>query len=383
MLSRIRIAIALGCCILYCLSSYALPPEVLSQVKKTNPLVITDTNRDDIWKLRPGPKQLMSEYVILNTSFDKLESEMVEVLREYVRNGRGILISAPLSGNRVFPEIEFTGRNYKTEETKSHTCDSDAKESWMRSGQRKSYTVYEPLGSANRHPLNTAIKIVVVFDSYAGKDLHNTVGWYYWGPWDFSIENNPSALPILLRERKGENVCCAAAYNFGAGRILLISGEIVNFPLIQNKYSEHLFDTERFAVNVDQWLAGFRIPGSASGGIDSGINKEKTQYDSVVLKNGDNISGQIQNESLEIKTSYASVSFRVNEISKITVEGGGSNTDVIILSNGDRLSGMLQTPLIKILIPSGTTLDIEKDKIKDLLVVPRSGSTNGGNPETK
>ncbi len=140
------------------------------------------------------------------------------------------------------------------------------------------------------------------------------------------------------------------------------------------------YDNERFAVNVDQWLAGFHVPGSASPGSAANGTQARPQFDSVVLKNGDNISGTIQNENLEIKTSYASVTFGIEEISRITIEGGGANTDVIVLSNRDRLSGMLQTPLIKVLIPSGTILEIEKDKIKNLVVMPRSSAPVTGSP---
>ena len=83
------------------------------------------------------------------------------------------------------------------------------------------------------------------------------------------------------------------------------------------------------------------------------------------------LTGDIQNETFTVKTSYAEISFKRDEISRITLEGGGTNIDVLTLVVGDLLSGVLQNTKVSITLQNGATVEIERDKIKEVVVYPR------------
>lgn len=87
-------------------------------------------------------------------------------------------------------------------------------------------------------------------------------------------------------------------------------------------------------------------------------------FDRLQMKNGDLISGVIQNESLSIKTSYALLNFTLDKLFSIELEGGGANNDVILVRTGDKISGVLETTKIKVKLTTGGEVELDKDKIK-------------------
>lgn len=104
---------------------------------------------------------------------------------------------------------------------------------------------------------------------------------------------------------------------------------------------------------------------------DQGENKNtKTttmpQYDVVILRNGDRISGAIQNETFTVETSYAKLPFEVGKIAGIIFQGQGNKLDVIALKVGDTVSGILHDPMISIKMVSGNIAEVQKNKIKEI-----------------
>lgn len=87
-------------------------------------------------------------------------------------------------------------------------------------------------------------------------------------------------------------------------------------------------------------------------------------YDRIQMKNGDKVSGLIQNDALTIKTSYASLKFSPDKLTSVEFEGAGANLDKVVLRVGDKLSGVLETPKITIKLTAGGDAEIDKDKIK-------------------
>ena len=91
---------------------------------------------------------------------------------------------------------------------------------------------------------------------------------------------------------------------------------------------------------------------------------EATNYDQILLKNADTISGQIKTEAFRLRTSYGDLNFHTPQIAYIDFEGGDQNMDVIVLNIGDRLSGVIETPVITLRTRSGTEVKLDKVKIK-------------------
>jgi len=93
---------------------------------------------------------------------------------------------------------------------------------------------------------------------------------------------------------------------------------------------------------------------------------EINEFDRVVLKNGDTISGQIKNGAFTLRTFYGIIKFDTERIQNINFEVGGQNIDVVILRIGDKLSGVIQENNVVILTRSGAEIALEKDKVKDI-----------------
>lgn len=111
-------------------------------------------------------------------------------------------------------------------------------------------------------------------------------------------------------------------------------------------------------------LIEFVYPGgnAAAGDVAPSVGN----VDQVILKNGDQLGGSIQNPSFTLRTSYGVLSFDRSKISLIEFEGGGQNIDVVTLRTGDKISGVIQDSSVKLLLQAGGEAELAKDKIKRL-----------------
>jgi hypothetical protein len=89
-------------------------------------------------------------------------------------------------------------------------------------------------------------------------------------------------------------------------------------------------------------------------------------FDQILFKNGDLISGSVKTGTFKLRTSYATLNFMGPEISYIKFDGGGQNIDIVSLKSGDKLSGVIETPIVKVLIRSGKEISLDKEKIKKI-----------------
>ena len=93
---------------------------------------------------------------------------------------------------------------------------------------------------------------------------------------------------------------------------------------------------------------------------------EWKDFDQVLLKNGDIVTGIVTTEVVQLKTSYATLSFGTPKIGLIQFDGGGQDIDVVILKIGDKLSGLIEIPNIKVRMRSGDDVDLETKKIRSI-----------------
>lgn len=91
-----------------------------------------------------------------------------------------------------------------------------------------------------------------------------------------------------------------------------------------------------------------------------------SKHDRITLKNGDTVTGDIRNEEFSIQTSYGLLKFSRSEIDRITLEGAGANVDALRLRNGDKLSGVIQERSLKVALAAGEEAELDKDKVKEI-----------------
>ena len=103
-------------------------------------------------------------------------------------------------------------------------------------------------------------------------------------------------------------------------------------------------------------------------GLDHTPRSENSnEFDQIIFKNSDFLTGEIKTKVFKLRASYATLSLERSEISHIEFEGGGQNIDTIILRGGDILSGNIEVPIIDILLKSGEEINLKKEKIKKLM----------------
>ena len=95
-------------------------------------------------------------------------------------------------------------------------------------------------------------------------------------------------------------------------------------------------------------------------------SRKESKYDLMILRNGDNLSGTILNESFTIQTTYTTLSFPKDEIKRMLFESAQADIQIMELLRGDILQGVIQDEIINIDIPSAGKTPIEQDKIREI-----------------
>jgi len=94
--------------------------------------------------------------------------------------------------------------------------------------------------------------------------------------------------------------------------------------------------------------------------------REQQKRDTITLTNENTLAGEIQNPTFSIETSYGKLTFKAKDVDSISLQGAGNNVDVVRLKVGDRLSGVVQDQKIGITLLLGTSIEIDKEKVKEI-----------------
>ncbi len=151
-----------------------------------------------------------------------------------------------------------------------------------------------------------------------------------------------------------------AAYlgNLDAIKLLLQHGAD---PYIKNYMGATALD---LAVSRKHTAVVKAIVSHKSGSVTS-LNVS-ISTDSIILKNGDVLSGNIITDKYKLHTSYGDFVLNKKEISIIEFEGSGKNIDSVLLKSGDKLSGDFLFDLIEIKLGGSRLATIDKEKIKKI-----------------
>lgn len=97
-----------------------------------------------------------------------------------------------------------------------------------------------------------------------------------------------------------------------------------------------------------------------------GASSQQTAHgdaDTVNLRNGDVLSGDILTTEFVVQASYGTLSFAQDQLASISIESQNGRTDQVVLDVGDRVSGVLKNESIEIALTSGATVTLEKGNI--------------------
>lgn len=313
----IAICIFTGIILSNCAWGTALPPEVMSSLKEVKILEITEENLDVIWDLRPTQYPDSADVVDLKVVYKDISNEHTMVLQEWVKRGKGIILYSP-NMKRFFPDI--TTELYNGLGTIAQSVEGS-------------------------HPVVTGVKEVCFEESSYSV-----------------IETELQSLCIPILKIKDEKII-AIACSYGRGRVIIFYNGKVKSENYSWRYSPLMttedYDNGRFKINVEQWLAGAPVPGV--------IATYRMKRDTIFLKNGDILSGDILNERFTVVSPCGTLIFCISDLAQIIFEEvkeqRPTNIARVILRIGDRISGVVQEEKIDIILLSGTETSIDKDKI--------------------
>ena len=101
---------------------------------------------------------------------------------------------------------------------------------------------------------------------------------------------------------------------------------------------------------------------SATAADKSGV------YDSVELKNGDNLTGTFFNDTLTVTTPYTEITLEKDKISEISINSGNQDNDVIVLIAGGLLEGTIEELTFSFKLESGETVSLEKAQCSKIIL---------------
>ena len=90
--------------------------------------------------------------------------------------------------------------------------------------------------------------------------------------------------------------------------------------------------------------------------------------DTVVLKNGDKVTGAVLNDTFTLTTPYTAITLERDKISEIRINSESGNSDVILLDAGGSLEGTLEELEFSLKLTSGETISLEKVECKEIIL---------------
>lgn len=307
-----------------------IPPENLRQyapeiVKGNRPVVIRIT-QPMIWGLRDKPDQGGDVYTF-DLDPSKLSSVQQDIVRKWVQDGRKVWFWGYYDAERyatLFHDTIMCSREHQTPTTLSS------------------------------HPVNTDVESL---------DFRLNVKWGATtdiGEWSPVLVKYPPETEVIASDKNG---VVAGRIPYGRGSLYV--------ALFGNYWTDGK-DRDRWSLNFQQWMLDYRVPGAAETKLGIGTNASEpgvsVPQDRILLKNGDTISGRILIDKFTVKTSYADLSFDLSQVETVVLEGAGQNIELMVLRTGDKLSGVIGPETVKIELTGGQETEIEKDKIKEIVL---------------
>ena len=268
-----------------------IPPEILRQmdpdIRSGKRPTITTIRQGDIFNLRNAPR-FATDFVTFDFAVGSLSTVQKEIVENWIRSGVNRVVLQDSQITACAPLLAPA----------------------QAEGSHKEVGYYG--AKLLLHPVNTDCR-QVQFRGYTDSLLR-------------CFKSLPPDATAIV-ERNGGGIVC--------GSFPLERGEVV-FKLRTGGN-----DSRRWELNFWHWALGLPVPGAAETGVAGSSSltlAQAAQYDAVILKNGDTITGEVLNESFTVKTSYAALQFERSKLDKIDLEGAGANVDIVTLRVGDKIS---------------------------------------------
>jgi len=118
----------------------------------------------------------------------------------------------------------------------------------------------------------------------------------------------------------------------------------------------------------DEREAALRLLDRLAGKADAGkTDGQQTVTDTITLRDGQVIRGDVENKELTIKTSYASLTLPVAQIGRVQFGGPAEGADRIDLHTGDRLVGTETTAEIRAQSRDGKKVVLPKAQVAGIV----------------
>ena len=162
--------------------------------------------------------------------------------------------------------------------------------------------------------------------------------------------------------------------------VLLLNGKRESFKIRQFSSFRGKSDFGQWSIPFEKMKKAFLIENTIEEKKKEGLSIKESYtlpygtpkgIDKVTMKNGDILLGNISSEIISIRTNYGTLSFKKEDILRVSLGTSGKaqkekELDTLYSKYGDRLTGTISAAQIKITLLSGTDLSILREHIKEV-----------------
>jgi hypothetical protein len=251
---------------------------------------------------------------------------------------------------------------------RSQTCDR-----WIRRLSGPGYTllvdVYVALQALAEHKVPGTETVLLDFlqrHPYQITLYLERLGPDGFTPSVLAIKENSSAERDWIDKRGRPRIALIKLLMKGGTRGTISSLEKMLLSKHEDERQQALITIEGITESVSTIGNGVQITSPAGIAIGTSEISEDDKYDKITMRNGDAISGQVMNASLDLRASYAELKIQTSTVKHIKLEGADSKTDSVELRNGDRLTGSLNDKILTVNLRAGETIAISKKDIASI-----------------
>jgi hypothetical protein len=218
----------------------ALPPEIEDALVPTRPLVLTASNIEEVWLLRPARGVKAPDYVVVDLPAERLSTEMIQAVRRYVEDGGGLVVTAHAGGQALLAGVA----------------------SIQTTVPREQDYLLSAVAGDPQHPVLQGVSKAMIEKCDRDRDGIR--------PWENSLlvqgegDKGVGLLGGFNLRDKNTAAFGAMVYALGKGRAVLFAQRMDKLPLLQNPKALRVYDNHRLAANLDQWLSGHEVPRSTA-----------------------------------------------------------------------------------------------------------------------
>jgi hypothetical protein len=162
--------------------------------------------------------------------------------------------------------------------------------------------------------------------------------------------------------------------------VLLLNGKKDSFKLRQFSSFRGKSDFGQWSIPFEKMKKAFLIGNTIEEKKKEGLSIKESytlpyatpkEIDRVTMKNGDILLGNISAEIISIRTNYGTLSFKKEDILRVSLGTSGKGQkerelDTLYSKYGDKLTGTISAAQIKITLLTGTDLSILREHIKEI-----------------